>query len=341
MYAVLHRAAMWQEGGWQGDGGAVEISSMRKFVVLAETLNFTEAARMLRISQPGLSKCIASLESELGVELVKRKPEVSLTAAGIFFLEKVERILAECDGLAKECKSVARSNRWNLTVVFPFQFDKAYLAYVEAFKGLRADNPYAQIQSSTDDRMPFFKRLATGKIDVGLMTLFEGGRDSYRDDIYGTFALRELCTDCCELWARTESDLASKPVVSKSDLEGTPLFVSKTAPFDLFGLALNSLAQTHTLDFDYVLCSAQTLEELVAQSDASSANFLLPTRGVTGPAERPLVPKRVMKTDFFEPLVSHVYFVYREGDENPLLQEFVSRVQRLVLRNDQGDCFAD
>lgn len=57
--------------------------SIEYFLRVAETLNFTEAARELYISQPALSKQIRQLEEELGVKLLKRDTkQVELTDGG-------------------------------------------------------------------------------------------------------------------------------------------------------------------------------------------------------------------------------------------------------------------
>lgn len=57
--------------------------SIEYFLKVAETLNFTVAARELYISQPALSKQIRLLEEELGIKLFKRDTkQVELTEGG-------------------------------------------------------------------------------------------------------------------------------------------------------------------------------------------------------------------------------------------------------------------
>ena len=57
--------------------------NIKYFLCLAETLNFTEVGKQMYISQQAVSKHIASLEDDLGVQLLKRsRNNVELTEAG-------------------------------------------------------------------------------------------------------------------------------------------------------------------------------------------------------------------------------------------------------------------
>jgi DNA-binding transcriptional LysR family regulator len=85
---------------------AVDLEAIRRFVVVAEELNFTRAAARLGLAQPPLSAAIAKLERTLGVRLLERTSRrVALTPAGAVLLEQ-GRIAVEAAGAA-----VARTRR--------------------------------------------------------------------------------------------------------------------------------------------------------------------------------------------------------------------------------------
>ena len=67
------------------------------FQKIANLENYHQAAEELYISQPSLSRSMASLENELGVTLFEKKGRgVNLTKAGRMFLEYADRILQDC-----------------------------------------------------------------------------------------------------------------------------------------------------------------------------------------------------------------------------------------------------
>ncbi len=79
---------------------------LRYFVTVAEKLNFTKAAEACHIAQTAMSRCIASIEMEVGVELLKRDHRsVTLTPAGELFYHSAKDILDLYE------QSVARARR--------------------------------------------------------------------------------------------------------------------------------------------------------------------------------------------------------------------------------------
>jgi len=79
------------------------LSSLRIFLVAAETLNFSRAAEVLNLSQSAVSKHVGALEDRLGTALFKRLPTgLRLSYAGALYLERVSagvRLIDEADAL--------------------------------------------------------------------------------------------------------------------------------------------------------------------------------------------------------------------------------------------------
>jgi DNA-binding transcriptional LysR family regulator len=87
---------------------------MESVIALAEELNFIRAARKLGISQPMLTRNIAELEANLGVQLFERNHRtVRLTAAGEAYIEKAriallygEKAFLAARAVGEDAKSV-------------------------------------------------------------------------------------------------------------------------------------------------------------------------------------------------------------------------------------------
>jgi DNA-binding transcriptional LysR family regulator len=81
----------------------VELRQLRCLVAIADAGSFTDAAIDLGISQAAASRTLASLESALGVRLLRRTTrEVALTAAGRRVLAPARRALAAAEDVARE-----------------------------------------------------------------------------------------------------------------------------------------------------------------------------------------------------------------------------------------------
>lgn len=86
------------------------------FITVAETLNFSKAAKKLHISQPAISHQIASLENELNVSLFSRtNKNVELTNSAIQFLTDAIKIL----DIEREAKKKLKNQTFDK--YFPFE----------------------------------------------------------------------------------------------------------------------------------------------------------------------------------------------------------------------------
>jgi DNA-binding transcriptional LysR family regulator len=77
------------------------------FVRAAETGSFSRVAREFRVSQPSVSRMVASIEARLGVKLLLRTTrKVTPTEAGAVFLERARQILGDLDDAENAARGV-------------------------------------------------------------------------------------------------------------------------------------------------------------------------------------------------------------------------------------------
>jgi DNA-binding transcriptional LysR family regulator len=86
----------------------MDLRHLRYYAAVAEERHFGRAAERLHMAQPPLSQAIRQLETELGVELLRRTTRrVDLTDAGRAYLERARSILADVDAAALLARRVA------------------------------------------------------------------------------------------------------------------------------------------------------------------------------------------------------------------------------------------
>ena len=99
---------------------------LRFFLEVAECLNFTEAAKRLFVAQSTLSKQIALLEDELGVQLFSRGGRtVSLTPAGTLLRGEFRKITAKLSDAITRAQHLDRGLEGSLSIGVLDLFDPA------------------------------------------------------------------------------------------------------------------------------------------------------------------------------------------------------------------------
>ena len=95
----------------------MELRHLRYFISVANELNFTRAAALLRTAQPSLSQQIRQLEDEVGVALLERtRHRVRLTPAGHVFLRESQEIVARVESAVHQATRAARGQAGEVSI---------------------------------------------------------------------------------------------------------------------------------------------------------------------------------------------------------------------------------
>jgi DNA-binding transcriptional LysR family regulator len=108
----------------------INFLNLRYFLVAAEELNFTKAAKRLFISQQSLSSHISKLEQDLDVELFNRTVPITLTPAGKSFVKSVMKILDLKEQSIKELIDIKDFKRGDLYIGVSHTRGRAFLPEV-------------------------------------------------------------------------------------------------------------------------------------------------------------------------------------------------------------------
>jgi len=128
----------------------VDIEELRTFVEVADAGSVTAAALRLGVSKSIVSRRLARLEADLGIQLLARTTRgAGLTEAGITFREHAAKVCAEIDN-ARETILPAGKLRGNLRIAAPLTFGPTHFAPVVA--ELARLNPELQVRASYTDR---------------------------------------------------------------------------------------------------------------------------------------------------------------------------------------------
>jgi DNA-binding transcriptional LysR family regulator len=144
-----------------------ELRHLRYFVAVAEELNFSRAARRLRMAQPPLSVAIRQLEQELGAQLfVRSSREVTLTEAGRALLDGARRTLAEAELAMSEARRAAAGELGSLRV--GFSWSARFETLPALGQALRAEQPDLTLLTEEMWNASMPSALRSGSLDVAV-----------------------------------------------------------------------------------------------------------------------------------------------------------------------------
>lgn len=139
-------------------------------IALSQTLNFSQVAEKLNISQPALSKQILGLEKELGVKLFDRSTiPLTLTPAGKHFIQGAQDLIYREAQLLRSIEQFKSGEAGQLIIgVTPFRSSYLIPEIVSKFREVYP-NIQVTLQEAGSDLLR--KEAAEGKYDFAVVNL--------------------------------------------------------------------------------------------------------------------------------------------------------------------------
>lgn len=202
------------------------LMNLRYFVEAARCGSFTEAARNLYVSQPGLSKQIALVEKEVGVPLFERaNRSVKLTPAGEYLFEQLSDILAATDHVIERARAIGLGLTGSLSIGCLEGHDRP-----PQFDNLVAQFPDLDLYIEKNSFSNLRSGLLSGRYDL-IVTL------SFETDTLSNIDSRTLRAMCGAVAINRQNPKAKIPNLTLCDLKDED-FVSISEEESPGGLSL-------------------------------------------------------------------------------------------------------
>lgn len=201
----------------------MNLTRISYFLKAANTLNFTEAARQLYVSQPALSRQISLLEVEIGVRLFDRSSKpLKMTPAGETLAREfarlgLDRLTAEVEAAIDLARASDAALKQNLSIGY------AYFLYQELDLGsrlasFRATHPEISISLSCHGYRTLKAKLQAGSLDACILRIFN------HETIPGVEMLH-LARRMPHIVVPAGSPLAGQQQIALADLAGVQLIL--------------------------------------------------------------------------------------------------------------------
>jgi len=299
----------------------IEFRQLRQFVVVAEELSFGRAAVRLHMSQPPLSVAIRNLEAQVGTLLIDRsRHHVRLTSAGQMFYKDAQRLLQQANMAVERARRAAEGLDGALRLSFVPSAALDVLPSI--FKRFQRDYPTVHLQLTAETTSRQLEDLRKGEVDLALVVgpVYDA-RDLTVVDLQaqGFVVAVPKGHPLAQLRSVKVKALAAESFISFPASEGAG-FVS----------ALLGACQSAGF-LPKVVQEASQMQSILTLVAGGLGIALVPA------AMRMLSMKDVEFLDIADtrsPPTYRLAFAYGSGNDNPVIQAFLSVARKVV---DSGD----
>ncbi|MEJ2412923.1 MAG: selenium metabolism-associated LysR family transcriptional regulator [Anaerolineales bacterium] len=193
----------------------VDLLRIETFLHAAQYLNFSEAARVLHLSQPTVSHHIKTLEQELGVTLFERQGSaIKLTDAGRLLLPWAKRMLRDSIELQEMMESLKKGLAGELRIACSTTAGKYVLPQLAARFSIRHPNIRTQLLRCTPTSV--IPNLLERDASLGVVSYEIPGRD---------IELQEFFKDSIVFIVPRNHRFAAREIINPEDLVGEPVIM--------------------------------------------------------------------------------------------------------------------
>lgn len=150
----------------------MNFSQIKCFLAAAETMSFTRAADRLYLSQPVLSRQIAAMEDELGIELfIREKKSIRLTPAGEMMAEGLHKLARKYQALVDKATALHKGFAGTLNIGM-VEGQLICPPYSLALSAFRDKHPNVRVNLSRHTLAGMQRAILNGEIDIAFAARF-------------------------------------------------------------------------------------------------------------------------------------------------------------------------
>lgn len=226
----------------------MDTQSLQAFIAVADTTSFSQAGEQLHLTQPAISKRIATLEHQTGAKLFDRiNRRVSLTEAGRLLLPRARQILQLVEDSRRQLHNLSGSVEGSLTLATSHHVGLHRLP--PALKAFTQRYPDVDLDLRFLDSEQAYHGVITGEIELAVVTLSPHPNPQVESVPVWIDQLRFVAAPGHPLTARGElplSTLVDYPAVLPGPLTFTRDIVVDS--FNRAGLAIDVALSTNYLE---------------------------------------------------------------------------------------------
>ena len=195
----------------------MDINRLEEFIVLADCLNFSKAAKLLFETQSSLSRHINELEKNLGEPLfIRDTHKVALTPAGEFAAHELREVVESYHKAMRNIKLAADDLNSRISVGFLGHAVQPFITQFIRFLGAQSSIEVDYTSCTELDTLIRF--VDTGVVDLAFITHIE------LDQING-MEIRWIMDDPLYIVVPENHSLAAREELSVRELSGVPMIV--------------------------------------------------------------------------------------------------------------------
>lgn len=149
----------------------MNLNKLEYFIAISEEGNLSNAARKLYVSQPALTKALASLERELGMRLMERRHDaLVLTPKGQLYLEAARKMVAVKSEVDEKIAQIAQNR-----IYPPIRIGINNSASIARMMALMVNQMQTEMPIFFDvDSVECTEMLRNGQLDICCLSLPDG-----------------------------------------------------------------------------------------------------------------------------------------------------------------------